>query len=191
MKKHIILQNYNNKRLPGSRFWYRTSDRKINLAMPKFTTGFTLIELLVVIAIIGLLSSIVLASLNSARNKATVIRAASDLKQITNALVLYQSDNNGNYPCFDHSWDDTRETAWAASYLRWPKNPWGERYHWEHSLQGFTFSISINAPGATNAQALDNVMDDKNLATGNIRGDGNRLEYGGMDQSVPFIDCHI
>jgi len=152
--------------------------------------GFTLIELLVVIAIIGILSSVVLASLNTARDKAKAARATSDLRQIVIALTFYQDDNNGAYPCFDHTWNDTEEIAWATSYLKWPKNPWGNQYHWEHS-QGFTFSISINAPGDIGAQALDNLMDDKNLATGNIRGNGTRLEYGGMDQSVPLVDCHI
>ncbi len=60
--------------------------------------GFTLIELLVVIAIIGILSSVVLASLNSARAKARDARRLSDLHQIRNALELYASDNNGAYP---------------------------------------------------------------------------------------------
>lgn len=51
--------------------------------------GFTLIELLVVIAIIGILSSVVLASLNSARKKGRDARRIADLKQIQLALELY------------------------------------------------------------------------------------------------------
>jgi prepilin-type N-terminal cleavage/methylation domain-containing protein len=50
--------------------------------------GFTLIELLVVIAIIGILSSVVLASLNSARAKGRDSRRVSDLKQIANQVAL-------------------------------------------------------------------------------------------------------
>ncbi len=61
--------------------------------------GFTLIELLVVIAIIGMLSSVVLASLNSARKKSRDARRASDLKQIQTALELYfDSQNPVKYP---------------------------------------------------------------------------------------------
>ena len=164
----------------------------MNQFQKKQKRGFTLIELLVVIAIISLLSSIVFASLNSARNKARVARAASDLRQIVNALALYQSDNNGNYPCFDHAWDDTKERAWAAPYMPvWPTLPWGNQYHWEHGAAGFTFSISMRAPGDATALALDKAMDNGNLSTGVIRGDGSRLEYGGMDQTVPLVDCHI
>jgi type II secretion system protein G len=65
--------------------------------MSKSTRGFTLIELLVVIAIIGLLSSIVLASLNQARAKSRDARRLADLKQIQTAMALYYSDNN-QYP---------------------------------------------------------------------------------------------
>lgn len=51
--------------------------------------GFTLIELLVVIAIISLLSSVVLASLNSARMKARDAARITEIKQIKNGLELY------------------------------------------------------------------------------------------------------
>lgn len=59
--------------------------------------GFTLIELLVVIAIIGILSSVVLASLNSARKKGRDARRVADIKQLQLALELYY-DANGAYP---------------------------------------------------------------------------------------------
>lgn len=63
----------------------------------KKKTGFTLIELLVVIAIIGVLASIVLASLNSARRKSRDARRVADIKQIQLALELY-FDANREYP---------------------------------------------------------------------------------------------
>ena len=63
----------------------------------KQSRGFTLIELLVVIAIIGLLSSVILGSLNSARKKGRDARRLADLKQLQVALELYYS-NNLAYP---------------------------------------------------------------------------------------------
>lgn len=69
---------------------------RIPQRVPSRLRAFTLIELLVVIAIIGLLSSIVFASLNSARAKARDARRQADLRTIATALQLW-FDNNGNW----------------------------------------------------------------------------------------------
>lgn len=95
--------------------------------------GFTLIELLVVIAIIGILSSVVLASLNTARNKGSDASVKSQLSSIrAEAEIVYDNSNysydtvctdtkvvqlrngaasagGGAGACFDSA------TAWAAS----------------------------------------------------------------------------
>jgi len=65
--------------------------------MPFFSTGFTLIELLVVISIIGLLSSVVLSALNSARAKARDATRMASIRQIRIALEMYR-DKYGGYP---------------------------------------------------------------------------------------------
>ncbi|MFZ2523482.1 MAG: type II secretion system protein [Minisyncoccia bacterium] len=62
----------------------------------KFKKGFTLIELLVVIAIIGILSSVVLASLNTARNKGADAAIKSQLAGLRAQAEIYY-DTNSNY----------------------------------------------------------------------------------------------
>src|SRR3989339_1174563 len=74
--------------------------------------GFTLMELLIVIGIIGVLSSIVLTSLNSARSGTRDARRIMDFEQFSLALTLFH-DKYGKYPCGDGSspsgahWDGT------------------------------------------------------------------------------------
>jgi prepilin-type N-terminal cleavage/methylation domain-containing protein len=96
--------------------------------------GFTLIELLVVISIISLLSSIIFASLNSARVKARDAGRIAQLEQIRNAIELYYNDN-GQYPpspcgrdCNDYYYSDNT-SSWTtfatllAPYIKLPADP--------------------------------------------------------------------
>ncbi|MFA6502785.1 MAG: type II secretion system protein [Candidatus Paceibacterota bacterium] len=59
--------------------------------------GFTLIELLVVIAIIGILSSVVLASLNTARSKGNDAAIQSDLATIQTQAEIYYGNSSNSY----------------------------------------------------------------------------------------------
>lgn len=61
------------------------------------TSGFTLIELLVVIAIIGILASVVLASLNTARNKGADAAIKSNLANARAQAELFYDDSNNSY----------------------------------------------------------------------------------------------
>jgi len=63
----------------------------------KYKSGFTLIELLVVIAIIGILSSVVLVSLNTARTKGADAAVKSNLTNIRAQAEIIYDDNGGNY----------------------------------------------------------------------------------------------
>lgn len=77
--------------------------------------GFTLIELLVVISIIGLLSSVVLASLSTARASARDSERIAAVKQIQNALELYALDHGGDYPGYINPNTTNGESAFARS----------------------------------------------------------------------------
>ena len=66
--------------------------------MKENENGFTLLELLVVISIIGILAALILANLNSTRERARDATRQSDIKQYQTSLGQYASENTGIYP---------------------------------------------------------------------------------------------
>ena len=66
---------------------------------PNSRAGFTLLELMVVITIVGLLATVILASLSNSRGAARDATRVQSVKELQKALELYRNANAGNYPC--------------------------------------------------------------------------------------------
>jgi prepilin-type N-terminal cleavage/methylation domain-containing protein/prepilin-type processing-associated H-X9-DG protein len=79
--------------------------------------GFTLIELLVVISIISLLISILLPALAKARDSATSIKCASQLKQLAVAEHTYAEDNNDSFTVVANTSGDVRWVISIRDYV--------------------------------------------------------------------------
>lgn len=121
--------------------------------------GFTLIELLVVIAIIGVLASIVLASLNSARRKSRDARRITDLKQIQLALELFfDGASPPQYPLATVTCDATNarglEVLSAGGYIpQVPRDPQGGCYQYTSNASPatrMTYHLGATLEEATN-----------------------------------------
>lgn len=100
---------------------------------PKKQKGFTLIELLVVIAIIGLLSSIILVSVKTARDKSKISRSQVELQEMYKALLRYHIDHDA-WPTgfFRDDINDLSEwnSTWSSGYISSIGiDPWGTPYY--------------------------------------------------------------
>lgn len=108
--------------------------------------GFTLIELLVVISIIGLLSSVVLASLSSARTKARDTRRTADIRQVQTALELYY-DSNGSYPTSGDLPLESGAAPIVPAYIsKMPTSPSNGQYRYYNAGQNPATYYAIYIP---------------------------------------------
>lgn len=129
--------------------------------------GFTLIELLVVIAIIGLLSTLAVVALNTARSKSRDAKRVADVKQIQTALELYSGDQAG-YPVeadpgvtlgdADHDCLDAggfvAACATAPTYMGLvPADPQAAQAYTYISADGTTYSIAFTLESGTGGLA--------------------------------------
>lgn len=139
-------------------------------------TGFTLIELLVVIAIIGILASVVLASLNSARKKSRDARRLADVKQLQVALELYFSSNS-NYPTVLAPL--TTGCGGGSCIATLPKDPVGNvDYHYA-ALGSGTSCTSYHLAASLEESTNPALNSDVDAATGSIC-NGSGAEFTGV-----------
>jgi len=135
------------------------------ISCAKKQIGFTLIEILVVVAIIGILASVVLASLGDSRELAQVRKAQADMRNIHTAMEVLFNDT-GLYPHQQERYCPPRSAGgnevdlslpstglvgndgsypnWSGPYVTSVIDPWGNPYFFDEDYYCLSNTIGCN-----------------------------------------------
>lgn len=142
--------------------------------------GFTLMELLVVIAIIGILSSIVIASMTSARQKARDTKRVSDIKQLQLALAMFADANDNHYPATLSSCAQT--TCLAPTYIpAIPVSPNGGAYTYASLASSADGTPCISYHLGAVLETNSSVLQDDSDAAASTKCSGSADDFSGAD----------
>ncbi|MDQ8193627.1 prepilin-type N-terminal cleavage/methylation domain-containing protein [Coraliomargarita sp. SDUM461004] len=131
----------------------------------KHPRGFSIIELMVVTTTIGILALLSIPSIRIAVDRTEAAATANDIRVFTEAIEFFTTIK-GTYP---EAMTYTRMPNEIASYL---PSPWKSgQYSWfyvntENLTYVYLYNLSFTAEQAVR---LDSIIDDGNIATGNVR----------------------
>jgi len=162
--------------------------------------SFTLIELIVVIAIVAILAAIIAPNAFRAIEKTKISRAISDTRAIKTAALSYYADT-GTWPpqyrltnVLNPFLSNPGISGWDGPYIeKWNPHPWAGHVGWDPTIDldnsGIVDGCVVlddDRPGTSSSDnqgriprgsmiKIDEMIDDGNLATGYVQGDGQGL----------------
>lgn len=171
---------------------------KCNTQIQRHNRGFTLVELLVVIAIIGILVSLLLPAVQSAREAARRMSCSNNEHQLAVALMNYH-DSHGSFPYgvnapWGHSWG-AHILAELEQHALFESVPWTENGNWYDTdpvslaLQDLsrTQLPSFRCPSQVGPKAEDWIITNR-YATNYLGNAGSDVATDNFDHTYSTVD---